>query len=357
MSNNELMITQKRNEVISNIEKTVSEYYGIDLSQNTQENAKKRQNIAMFVSKLITTQTKKDKNGNTQPAILTASADSIRECALAYVNGDFDFFRNQAYLIAYGDSIQFIVSKDGLVSGAKKILPGIELFSDIVYKGDKFEYQKIGGRTIITKHEQPIENITCNIEDIVCAYATYWKDGEQVEATIMTMKEITNALTTAHRSLTDFHKNNPKIMLGKFPLRQLAKKIINQNISAEVSKVLGDDDLEYVEATANIVHNEPVKIDFNNEKIEPITKNNKKEINTTELDKQNENENDPIFEDYSKIADSVSIFNMMDNTPVGTIKTINYDEWLPKYKPTGLYEPLKETYNKQTNTVDIRKIK
>ena len=223
--NYDLQIKSKKEEITNLINETVSQYYGLDLMQNTNESNKKKQEIAMFISKLITT-----KNKTGAPAILTSTIDSIRECALTFVNGDFDFFRNQAYLISYGDTLQFMVSKDGLVSTAKGIVNGLELYSDIVYKNDVFEYEKIGGRTLVTKHEQKLANITGKIEDIECAYACAWVNGEQKEAEIMTMTDIVSALTTAKKSLTEYHKNNPKIMLGKFPLRRLAKRIINQNI-------------------------------------------------------------------------------------------------------------------------------
>lgn len=346
MATNELVIAKKRTEVIASIEKTVSEYYGIDLSQNTQANAKKRQNIAMFVSKLISTQTKKDKEGNTQPAILTASPESIRECALVYVNGDFDFFRDQAYLISYGNTIQFIISKDGLVCSAKKLVPGLELFSDIVYKGDIFEYEKIGGRTIIKKHEQPLENITCKLEDIVCAYAVAWKDGVQVEANIMTMQEINNSLATAHRSITDFHKNNPKIMFGKFPLRQLCRKIIKQNTPQNILDVLKDEDysieVEPIEQT-----NKPISLDFG-ESNNAITKN---ENSTKSIDQIMKEKAELSAQEFNN-----DIVNHMKPCDIGETITINYSDWLPIYKPTGLYEPLKETYDRASNTVQIKRI-
>lgn len=350
-TNMNLELVQKRDEVTNVIENAVSQYYNVDFNSNSEETLKKKQNIAMFVSKLITTTNKDDK-----PAILTASNDSIRECALAFVNGDFDFFRNQAYLIAYGNKLSFITSKDGLVAGAKKMVKGLELFSDIVYKGDKFEYEKIGGRTIIKKHDQPIENITCKIEDIVCAYAVAWVNGEQVEANIMTMKEISNALTTAHRSITDFHRNNPKIMFGKFPLRQLAKKIINQNIAPEVSKVLNND-YETIEIEPhNIVTNdEPVNLNFNEK---PIEKINDKASTKIEQNQVQENVEQPHY-GYENVAESVSLADMMaQNEQEQEERTIKYADWRNGLKEQmSDWEMVKNSWNASDKTIIIRKVK
>ena len=348
----ELAIAQKRNEVLDTIQHTVSEYYNIDLNKNTEDNIKKKQNIAMFVSKLTTT---KDKNGDI--AIMKASTESIRECALAYANGDFDFFRNQAYLIAYGDKLQFIVSKDGLACAAKKIVPGLELFSDIVYKGDTFEYEKVGGRTIIKKHVQPIENITCKIDDIVCAYATAWKDGVQIEEIIMTMKEITNALANAHRSLTDFHKNNPKIMLGKFPLRQLCKKIINQNVSMEVRQVLGDEDTIEVEPATIETKPESVAINFEEKEVKP--KRTTKKATETKIEEEPKQET--IFDSgiSETIKDGVSIFDMMDKKEQAepVIRTVKYAEWKNKLQLEMTdWRAVDHSYDEITKTIKIEKI-
>ena len=330
MTNELTPIEQKRLEVSAVLEKTVKDYYGLDFAENNPEMTKKKQNIAMFVSKLISTV---DKTG--QPALVTASPDSIRECALTYVNGDFDFFRNQAYLIPYGNKLQLIVSKDGLVAGAKKVLPNLEMYSDIVYKGDKFEYTKVGGRTLITKHDQPIENITGKLEDIVCAYACAWINGEQVESEIMTLNDIRSALSIAHRSITDFHKNSPKIMFGKFPLRRLAKRIINQNTAPEVARVF-DEDNETIIVDPEEPNDTPVSIDF---KEEPqAIEEPKKATRKKKTDAEPKDDNAPLIE-------------------IGETMEINYDDWATIYKPMDIYEPLKDTLNKETMKVLIKRVK
>lgn len=358
--NMDLELVQKRDSVINTIQNAVSEYYNIDFTKNNEETLKKKQNIAMFVSKLISTV---DKNG--VPAIMNASETSIRECALAFVNGDFDFFRNQAYLIAYGSNLTFIVSKDGLVTGAKRIVPNLELFSDIVYKGDTFEYEKIGGRTTIKKHEQPIENITCKIEDIVCAYAVAWIDGKQVEADIMTMTEIKNALITAHRSLTDFHKNNPKIMLGKFPLRRLAKKIVNQNIAPEVERVINTSDMIEIDADNVVPNNEHINIDFNIPVTEKITGTSTAKKNEPPKEQVQQSMNveeistpfDNASTDYDNSNYGVSIFDMM-NKPQEEYKTVQYADWKNGLKAQmPEWEMVRNSYDENTKAIKIKKVR
>lgn len=331
MSTTELALTQKKTEIATTIENTVAEYYNIDFASKNEETLKKKQIIAMFVSKLVST---KGKTG--EAAIMTATPESIRECALAYVNGDFDFFRNQAYIIPYGNTLQFIISKDGLVSGAKKLVPGLEIFSDIVYKGDVFEYEKVGGRTLVTKHTQPIDNITGKVEDIVCAYACAWVDGKQTEAEIMTMGEIVKALATAKRAITDFHKNNPKIMFGKFPSRRLCKRIINQNISPEVSRVISD--AEYGEAIV----------------VEPTAEQPTVSINFNEPPA-------PVEPPYTPKEPPLPPVDIFEATVFGeteeTTKQVSYKEW-----KNGLSESMvgwsmvRGSYDETTKTITIKKV-
>ena len=111
------------------------------------------------------------------------------------------YLKNQGYLYPYGTELKFMVSKDGYVALAKKLNPNIEdFYYDVVYKKDIFEFDKVAGKTIITKHKQPLENITAKIDDIVCAYATcVFKDGTHI-ADIMTMAEIINSLKTAKKN-------------------------------------------------------------------------------------------------------------------------------------------------------------
>ena len=228
-------VEQKKKELTTVLQSTILEQYAYDLNSQSPESFKKKQEVAKFISQLVNT---KDKTG--RYAILSCSKESILDCCITYCNNELNFFRNQAYLFPFGNKLSFMIGKDGYVAMAKQLNPDIEdFYYDVVYNKDEFEYNKVAGKTQITKHIQKLENITCNISDIVCAYATVcYKNGTH-EADIMTIQEIMNALKTAQKGgFSDTHKLNPKIMLSKFPLRRLAKKKINQTANEEVRKNL-----------------------------------------------------------------------------------------------------------------------
>lgn len=331
----ELQVKQKKEEFEMILNETILSQYAYDINSNSAESVKKKQEVAMFLSKLVNT---KDTSGRL--AIMTCSQESIKDCCITYCNNELNFFRNQAYLFPFGNTLQFIISKDGYVSMAKALDSNIEdFYYDIVYKNDEFEFKKEAGKTIITKHLQRLENITCNIEDIVCAYATcVFKDGTHI-ADIMTMREITNALKTAHKSLTETHKTNPKIMLSKFPLRRLAKQRINQSANQQIRETIRFEDENIEQPIRETIE---VEIDENQEYSEPIT-----------IESET-----PIIEEIEQVWTSEEMENVLDEIEEeNEWFEVRYGEWKEKYSLSGEYEMKPKSYNQSTRTCLIRKVK
>lgn len=321
----QVQIEQKKNELTNVLQKTILEQYAYTTNSQSPESFKKRQEVAKFVSQLVAT---KDTSG--RPAILNCTKESIMDCCMTYCNNELNFFKNQAYLYCFGRELKFMTSKDGYVSLAKQMNPEIEdFYYDVVYKGDDFEYSKVAGKTTIIKHVQKIENITCDIADIVCAYATVcYKNGTH-EADIMTIKEILNSLKTAHKgSFTDTHKLNPRIMLSKFPLRRLAKKKINQSENKELlNNVIFEDD-------NNIVQDEQlptmeITIDETQDFVETI-------------------ESEVVIDEIQPTNNSNIEINTEDEI------TVAYSTWINEYKDNG-WEQIKGSYDKNAKTVRIKK--
>lgn len=340
-------------DVINNI---VLANYKSEFGYSEREIAEKKQNAHLFLIKLLGA-----KDTAKRPAILTASEDSIRECALTYLNGDYDLFKNQGYLFPYGSELKFMVSKDGYVALAKKLNPDIEdFYYDVVYKKDEFEYEKIAGKTIITKHKQKLENITAKIEDIVCAYATcVFKDGTHI-ADIMTLQEIYNSLATAQKSMSDTHKKNPKIMLSKFPLRRLAKTKIYQS-NPEIANIIVDEEVEYEAVDTNNTIDKNVDFNFNNEISTPKAKVEKEPIaeiiveeNPFEEFEDNEWTVEEMEEVINEISNEEPVIEVEKPKEL-EVKTVKYGKWTNELKQTGEWEMIKESWNATDKTVQIRK--
>lgn len=335
----QVQIDKKKAEVTAVLQETILSQLALDLNDKSELATKKKSEIAMFVSKLITT---KDTAG--RPAIMTCSLDSIRECALTYCNSDVDLYKSGGYLIPFNNTLQFIISRYGYVSMAKSIDPTIEdYYGEIVWKGDVFEFSKVAGKTQIVKHIQKLENITGNVSDIVCVYACeVHKDGSHI-AEIMTMKDIYNALATAHKSFTDAHKKNIKEMTVKFPIRKLAKHRI-QNSVRQNQYVRFEDDYEESKAVAEIPSME-ITLDEGQEYSEP----SEYEEPTTE-----EEIVEPI-EDFDEEEPSEEDWQMaMEEDSQNEVETVSYAKWKNDLKGNG-YEMVEGSYDTVNKTVQVKK--
>ena len=344
----QVKLESKKAEVTAVLQETILSQLALELNDKSELAMKKKGEVAMFVSKLITT---KDTAG--RPAIMTCSIDSIRECALTYCNSDVDLYKAGGYLIPYNNTLQFIISRYGYVSMAKSIDPTIEdYYGEIVWKGDVFEFRKVAGKTQVTKHIQKLEHITGNVADIVCVYACeVHKDGSHI-AEIMTMKDIYNALATAHKSLTDTHKRNIKEMLSKFPIRKLAKHRI-QNSVRQNQYVRFEDDYEESKVVAEI-QNMEINLDENQgfevldeapsepEYFQTHSYDSEEEVVEPETDEFDDEE--PSDYEWQMAMEE-------DNAE----QTIPYSKWLNEYKDNG-WEQIKGSYDSKAKTVRVRRV-
>lgn len=340
-----LQVEQKKNELTAILQKTILEQYAYDLNSQNPESFKKKQEVAKFLGQLVAT---KDTSG--RPAILSCTKESIMDCCVTFCNQELNFFRNQAYLYCFGKELKFMTSKDGYVSLAKQLNPDIEdFYYEVVYKKDEFEFSKVAGKTQITKHIQKLENITCNIADIVCAYATcVYKNGTH-EADIMTIKEIMNALKTAHKDgFTDNHKLNPRIMLSKFPLRRLCKRKINQSANSELrNNIVFEDDYDESKAVAEMPSME-ITLDEGQEYSEPIESEEppyEEEVVDPETDD---------FEDDEEVTDDEWQMAIEEDSR-NAVETVSYAKWKNELKGNG-YEMVEGSYDTVNKTVQVRKV-
>ena len=336
-----LQVQEKKAELTAILQKTILEQYAYDINSQTPESFKKKQEVAKFVSQLVNT---KDTSG--RYAILSCTQESILDCCITYCNNELNFFRNQAYLFPFGNKLSFMIGKDGYVAMAKQLNPTIEdFYYDVVYAKDIFEYNKLAGKTTITKHIQKLENITCNINDIVCAYATVcYKDGTH-EADIMTIQEILNALKTAKKGLTDTHKLNPKLMLSKFPLRRLAKKKINQSANEEMRKNLvfeDDNNIQNQELNPNM----EIEIDEEQDFSEPTE--------TIEVFVDGESVGEIEVPTEEKWTEEEKQLAMEEIESSNSEQTVSYSKWLNELKGNG-WEQIPNSYDKVAKTVKVRK--
>lgn len=131
-----------------------------------------------------------DKDGNLALGVCTR--DSIANALLKMVVQGLNPAKNQCYFVAYGKKLVLMRSYFGSIHVAKSVDQNIEdIFGEVVYEGDEFEFEKKRGKTIITVHKQKLANM--KKENIIAAYATVlYKDGRE-ESAVMTVDEIKQA--------------------------------------------------------------------------------------------------------------------------------------------------------------------
>ena len=125
---------------------------------------------------------------NRRPVLETCTRTSIINALQSMLYQGLNPDKSQCYFIAYGDKLTLQRSYFGSMHVARMVDPYItDIFYDVVYEGDEFEYSKVRGRTVITKHIQKLQNVDKN--KIIAAYCSIIR-GNGENTTIMTMEEI-----------------------------------------------------------------------------------------------------------------------------------------------------------------------
>ena len=176
-----------------------------------------------------------DKEG--KPALEACSKESIANALLSMVIQGLNPDKKQCYFIPYGRKLVMQRSYFGSMHVAKSVNENIdEIYAEVVYEGDEFEYAKQRGKTIITKHIQKLENV--KKDKIIAAYAcVLHKDGKE-EATIMTIDEIKQAWKQSRMNPVDekghikagsTHEKFTADMCRKTVINKACKYIINSS--------------------------------------------------------------------------------------------------------------------------------
>lgn len=177
-------------------------------------------------SALLTLEEVVDKNK--RPALEVCSETSIANALLDTVVQGLDPGKKQCYYIVYGNKLTMQRSYFGDMHLAKSKNPDIfDIYADVVYEADEFEYRKKRGRTEIVTHNQKLGNV--DKDKIIAAYCTVeYKDGRE-NTTIMTINEIKQAWSMSKSYPID-DKGNVKSNSthGRFPADMAMKTVIRK---------------------------------------------------------------------------------------------------------------------------------
>lgn len=166
----------------------------------------------------------KDRNG--KAALEVCSKESICMSLLDMTIQGLSVAKKQGYFIVYGTKLQFSRSYFGTMAVAKRSERVKDIFAQVVFEGDEFEFEINRAAKRITKHTQKLENI--NIDKIIAAYCTIIYDDGQEFSEIMTIGQIRTAWTRgATKGNSSAHKDQPEEMAKRTVINRTCKAFIN----------------------------------------------------------------------------------------------------------------------------------
>ena len=185
-------------------------------------------------------QTVEDKNK--RPALAVCTPTSIANALFDMCIQGLSPARNQCYFIVRGDRLTLMRSYFGTCAVLKRLNGVEDVFAQVVYEDDAFEYAIDGGNIVVTKHEQTLKNI--DMSKMVGAYSVIVKDGKP-RCEIMTMAQIRQAWS---------HTTNGGGVQKEYPDQMAKRTVINRGAKMYVNT---SDDSEYlIEAINNTTDNE-----------------------------------------------------------------------------------------------------
>ena len=165
-----------------------------------------------------------------RPVLQVCTKDSIANSLLDMAVQGLNPAKKQGYFIAYGKQLVFQRSYFGTMAVTKRVAGAKDIFAELVYKGDEFEYQIKNGNKYITKHIQKIENVDPN--NIVAAYCTIIFDDDRQFTDIMTWAEIQKAWSKSKMNPDkegSTHKDFAQEMARKTVINRACKRYLNSS--------------------------------------------------------------------------------------------------------------------------------
>lgn len=189
----------------------------------------------------------KDRNG--KPALEVCTRESIANSLLDMVVQGLSPAKTQCYFIVYGTQLQLNRSYFGTQAVLKRLTNVKDIWANVIFDGDVFDYEIDGGREKLIKHET---NFLNRDNEILGAYAVVKTNDDEEILTVMTRKEI-DASWGQSKTSQSVHKKFPQEMAKRTVINRAAKAFINTS----------DDSDLLVEAINNSTENE-----YDNERVD-----------------------------------------------------------------------------------------
>lgn len=232
LSKNPVAIIQK--DITDDVNKNLARLQDEGLQLPSNYNASNALKSAFFKLQEV-----KDRNG--KPALEVCSKPSIANALLDMVVQGLSPAKTQCYFIVYGDQLQLNRSYFGTQAVLKRLTNVKDIWANVIFEGDVFDYEIAGGRERLLKHET---NFLNRDNKILGAYAIVRTEDDEEILTVMTWKEIE----------TSWSQAKTKNVQNKFPQEMAKRTVINRAAKAFINT--SDDSDLLVDAINRSTENE-----------------------------------------------------------------------------------------------------
>lgn len=169
----------------------------------------------------------KDKSG--RPALEVCTRESVANALLDMTVQGLSPAKTQCYFVVYGTQLQMLRSYFGTQAVLKRLSNVKDIWANVIYKDDEFDYENYHGRERLISHKTSFEN---RDKDILGAYAVVQTDSEEI-LTVMTKKEIETSWGQSKTSQS-VHKKFPQEMAKRTVINRAAKAFINTSDDSDL---------------------------------------------------------------------------------------------------------------------------
>ncbi len=169
----------------------------------------------------------KDKSG--KPALEVCTKESVANSLLDMTVQGLSPAKTQCYFVVYGTQLQMLRSYFGTQAVLKRLSNVKDIWANVIYKDDVFDYENYHGRERLISHKTSFEN---RDKDILGAYAVVQTESEEI-LTVMTKKEI-EASWGQSKTSQSVHKKFPQEMAKRTVINRAAKAFINTSDDSDL---------------------------------------------------------------------------------------------------------------------------
>jgi recombination protein RecT len=255
MANNQVAIIQK--DITDDVNNSLARLQNDGLVLPPNYNASNALKSAFFKLQEVT-----DKAG--KPALEVCTKESIANALLDMTVQGLSPAKTQCYFVVYGNKLQLNRSYFGTQAVIKRLSNVEDIWANVIFQGDVFEYEVVNGRERLIKHDTAFEN---RDNEILGAYAIVKTSGDEEILTIMTRKEIETSWGQSKTSQA-VHKKFPQEMAKRTVINRAAKAYINTSDDSDllVDAINRSTENEYENGRIDVTpETEPKRRDITNE--------------------------------------------------------------------------------------------